>query len=390
MNHSEWVRAGWLVDGTGAPAIKDALLQIKGGRIIAVSSSPAPEDSPARVLDFSSCTVIPGLVDSHVHMVMSGTTDMAVRERQLFVSYQDALPVMKGHCRDHIAHGVVAVRDGGDWGGHALAFARSGQANPLIVKSAGKAWRAAGRYGKLVGRAPHGNQTLAQGINTNKENPDFIKIVGSGLNSLLSFGKQTPPQFTRQELTEAVQAARSQGLDVMVHANGEEPVRVALEAGCTSIEHGFFMGDDNLRRMADRQIVWAPTAVTMESYAASLPSDDPKAAGALKNLDHQLGQMARARQFGVPMACGSDAGSTGVNHGEALMREMALFIRAGYGMEEAVQAASATGAKMLGLTHMGVLQAEKDATWVAVEGPPDQFSNIITKPVCVMITGRRH
>ena len=68
-------------------------------------------------------------------------------------------------------------------------------------------------------------------------------------------------------MSAAVQAAASRGLSVMVHANGEAPVRIAAMAGCRSVEHGFFMGSENLSRMADRGVTWVPTAVTMQAYA---------------------------------------------------------------------------------------------------------------------------
>ena len=98
------------------------------------------------------------------------------------------------------------------------------------------------------------------------EEKDHIKIVNSGLNSLKEFGKETLPQFGAEELSDVVKIAGKCGRRVMVHANGKKPVAAALAAGCNSIEHGFFMGVENLKIMAEKGIVWVPTACTMKAY----------------------------------------------------------------------------------------------------------------------------
>ena len=87
-----------------------------------------------------------------------------------------------------------------------------------------------------------------------------MKIVNSGLNSLKVFGKQTPPQFGAEEMRAAVKTAKSFGLKTMVHANGKLPVKIAVDAGCDSIEHAFFMGAESLYRIAERGAIWVPTA----------------------------------------------------------------------------------------------------------------------------------
>ena len=126
---------------------------------------------------------------------------------------------------------------------------------------AGKAWHAPGRYGALIGRTPFSGHTLAQSNREEEHRADHIKIVNSGLNSLSSFAEETPPQFDTEQIQAAVQAGHDLGLRTMVHANGQEAVRVALEAGCDSIEHGYFMGNDNLLKMAEKGITWVPTDV---------------------------------------------------------------------------------------------------------------------------------
>lgn len=381
------IKAGWLIDGTSAPAAENVILTIENGVIKSLDHA-GPKES-ASILDYSGCTILPGLTDAHVHLVMSGTTDMAIRETQLFVAYEKSAPVIERHLKESLKSGVTSIRDGGDWGGHALRFVRENGDIPVMAKCAGKAWRADKRYGKLVGRPPKDGQTLAGAIAEDGQNPDFIKVVGSGLNSLIEFGKQTPPQFSREELSQALQAAKKLGLEIMIHANGDEPVRIAVEAGCQSVEHGFFMGQDNLKRMADNGTVWVPTAVTMEGYAQSIPDDDPKKAGALKNLDAQMELISQARELGVTLALGTDAGSTGVHHGRSLWREMALFMKAGFSLEEVICAAAKNGADLLGLNDQGTIAPCKAATLVMAKGSPQDLPASLQQPAAVMVRGKQ-
>ena len=122
----------------------------------------------------------------------------------------------------------------------------------MTANVSGKAWHYPNRYGRLIGRTPPENGTLADAIIKETDRVDQVKIVNSGLNSLICFGKQTKPQFTLNELSNAVNAANRRCLPVMVHANGRAPVEIAINAGVRSIEHGFFMGKENLKKMADR------------------------------------------------------------------------------------------------------------------------------------------
>ena len=205
----------------------------------------------------------------------------------------------------------MAVRDGGDYAGHALRYKKeclSSENLPIFLMSADKAWRAPGRYGKLIGRPPEDGISLSQSIAEVNEGSDHIKIVNSGLNSLTTFGKETLPQFSADQLKEAVRTADDLGLRIMVHANGDLPVKHAIEAGCHSIEHGFFMGKDNLMKLADRGIIWVPTTVTMKAYCDSLDIDSKEKDVSRKNLNHQLDQIAMAMKYGVSIAAGTDCG----------------------------------------------------------------------------------
>ena len=387
------IRAGWLIDGSGGDVFEDVLLEIKDGIIHDINPYRKDYLNQADVLDLSNCTILPGLVDSHVHLFMSGTDDRSVRDFQLVADYDDLKEVISRHTFQHLSQGVVAVRDGGDHGGHALRYKTENlkkSSSRLILKVAGKAWHRPGRYGRLIGRTPLPGESLAQAIAGEEETIDQIKIVNSGVNSLSSFGRLTAPQFELEELRSAVSAAGGRGLKVMVHANGELPVRIAIESGCHSIEHGFFMGKENLEKMAEKRVVWVPTIYTMKAYAEHMKRQtgrvDP-ADVARRNLEHQLKQLSMARELGVPVALGTDAGSLGVHHGAAVIEELKLFMKIGYSLSDAVKCATLNSAKLLGLKNYGTLEEKKSATFVAVKGGPSSLPASLKEIKALYIRG---
>ncbi len=379
--------AGWLIDGSGKPAVSHQLITVDDGRISAISDAHVEQPLPMNEIDLSNCTVIPALIDSHVHLVMSGTTESAIRQEQLNRNYTDGRRVIADHLREHLKHGVLAVRDGGDHHGHSLRY-KMDPSNPtrmpVEIAAPGRARHAPGRYGKLIGIPVGPGATLAHNLFELPSQRDHLKLVNSGLNSLTQFGVETPPQFDLADLAAAVAAARKRGLPVMVHANGYLPVKLAIAAGCNSIEHGFFMGRENMRRMAEREVVWVPTAVTMQAYSDYLMAQghrsDPSFADvSRRNLDHQLEQIGIARQIGVTLALGTDAGSPGVNHGQSLKTELSLFVAAGFSVEEAVRCASWNGARLMGLNDRGLVAPGMRADFLAVQAPPERLPEALNR-----------
>ncbi len=387
------VKAGWLIDGTGGPVQKDVLLGIHRGRLRSITPAHSEAFPEEDTLDCGLCTVIPGLVDAHVHLSMSGTEEAGIRRRQLYTEYEEAEGVIERHLKDHLCSGVVAVRDGGDHAGHTLRYRKERLKQsgiPLQVLVAGRAWHARGRYGRFIGRPPEDKATLWESIRRESPGTDHVKIVHSGLNSLLCFGKQTPPQFDRKDLADAVITARGLGLRVMIHANGETPVRDAVTSGCDSIEHGFFMGRENLTRMARQGITWVPTIYAMSACARTLAPGSREIEGAARNLKHQIRQLSEGIQKGVPVALGTDSGSLGVHHGYTVSDEMELFMQAGMTAEAAVRSATRNGAELLGLgDRLGCLIPGMPATFVVTRGGPDRLPAGLKPPCYVFIAGAR-
>jgi imidazolonepropionase-like amidohydrolase len=366
------LRAGWLIDGLGGPVATDQIVVLHKGRIHSIKPWDPALAAALEPVDLTDATVLPALMDAHVHLVLSGTLDDTRRQAQMQQTPEEARQAVLAHLQNHLDSGIVAVRDGGDKGGQVL-MAKKQQRSLVHLSATCWAWHAPGRYGGMIGRAPGPGQSLSRAVAGAARGADHIKLIQSGINSLASFGRPTAPQFSCDELVAVRQYARSRGLPIMVHANGSDAVRSALDAGCDSIEHGYFMGPDNLMRAADQQVFWVPTAAPMAALARPglLPAE--QADVARRTLDHQLEQVAAARRFGVRIALGTDAGSLGVDHGTAVHRELALLMSAGMSLSQAVRCATIHTATLLGLADRGALQPGCSADLIIVNGSPDHL-----------------
>lgn len=394
MADTQRILAGWLIDGTGGPIQKRVMLTVRDGIIDTITPFSKERVPDGDVCDFSYATLLPPLVDCHVHLAMSGSVDPKIREQQLHAGCRQLYPVIAAHLAHQFAHGVLTIRDGGDKNGCVLRFMESDDSalSPVVVIQTGRAWHQKGRYGGLIGRCPEDGESLAESYRRCGDTIHQVKLVNSGLNSLKSFGKVTAKQFGHKEIRELVELAERQGRKVMVHANGVDPVREALEGGCHSIEHGFFMGEDNLKRMAQSGTVWVPTAFTMKAYAQMMDDRGEKesAAVARKNVRHQLEQIAKARELGVVVALGTDAGSSGVLHGESMVEEMKLFRQAGYSLQEIIQCATGNGARLLGLAQPGTVVEGGPADFLAARGTPAQLPRKLGYLENIFTGGRPH
>ena len=394
MNKPKHIFAGWLIDGSGGPIQKDILIEIKESLILNLSeASPGQimnkDRNDAKIIDLGHCTVLPGLIDTHVHLAMSETDDPETRHQQLNARFEEVVDTISANLEDSLACGIVAVRDGGDKGGHALNYKlKNIRKSPVFFQAAGQAFHREGRYGGFLGRALPSHVSLADAISSDEKKIDHIKVFNSGVNSLKQFGLETPPQFQLKEMKMAVRAAHGRGLPVMVHANGRLPVKIALDSGCDSIEHGFFMGRENLEKMAELGVTWVPTACTMKAYAENLGPGSLESEISRKTLEHQVEQIGEAYRLRVPIAIGTDAGSVGVHHGKAVLEEMKLFSAAGISIQETVKCATLNGTRLLGLDKAGYLATGMEATLIAVKGEPDRLLNNLKDIQLVLIKGK--
>ena len=386
---------GWLIDGSGTPAQPAMWIRLQNGilRSIRKSTEAGPDSvKPGQsLLDPDACTLMPALIDSHVHLALpeiarQDPTDIDTSGESHRICRQ-----VKYELNQYVARGIMAVRDGGDAQKRVLRCRNHQDIKglPIQLKLAGMAWNKPGRYGQLIGRALAPQQNLADIILAAPGEGDHIKIVNSGLNSLTVYHKETTPQFNLAEMTAAVKAARQRGFKTMVHANGKRAVKVALNAGCDSIEHGYFMDTENLRQMADSRTTWVPTAYTMQALKDQMVLHGQAVDVVQQNLDHQIRQIQFAHERGVRIALGTDAGSAGVPHAQALINEMRLFKDAGLPIEKVVACATRNGARLMGLPGAGQIKRDLPANFVAVKGDPLQLPHSLEKIMLYYFDGNK-
>ncbi|MCI5208757.1 MAG: hypothetical protein D3910_08175 [Candidatus Electrothrix sp. ATG2] len=191
----------------------------------------------------------------------------------------------------------------------------------------------------------------------------------------------------------------------IVVANGVRQVAEALEAGCDAIEQGFGMGEANLRIMAERGVLWIPSVLRAKNaldgssgggsvccrfstrYVA--PGEPVPGAKAFwkKTLAEQLGQLRLARELGVKIAVGTGAGSAGILHGESVVEEIKLFLKAGYSLEGGIQCASKNGAEFFGMDQLGQLAVGQRATFLVTRGTAKQLPRKLSYLEGVYIDG---
>lgn len=265
---------------------------------------------------------IPPFRDSHMHFLRDGKplTD-------------DELPDMMDA---YVRRGIFQVHDMGHKSRIGLR-ARELSMTELRVKTAIMAIYSRGGYGSFLGIGVENAGEIAKVIaEVTEAGADFIKVVNSGVVDIAGEGV-TAGGFSPEALTLICREAAARGLVVSCHANGDDSIRSAVEAGTASIEHGFFISNATLRMMADKGVAWTPTAYALLSLGSSLPGERKKYVEDI--VARHLESIGYAASTGVRLQVGTDSGSAGVEHGSSFTEELRLFRKAGLPPERIIEAA---------------------------------------------------
>jgi len=374
--------------------ISPAEILIEGERIAAVGTS-VPHPPGAALIDLGDATLLPGLIDAHVHLFLHpGSEDLQTVEES--VPKRTILAVLAA--RDDLLAGYTAERDMGTEGAGSADSAVRDAIDAGLVP--GPRLRLSGNAIDILGGHEDANRfNPAQHVLSNatyannadeivavireqhKEGSDFVKIYETGKDQFRDGTLHTPYQYTEAELKAAVDEAARFGGNVAVHATGEPGTLYAAQAGVASIDHAVQLSDETIRLMKEKHIPAVPTFAVSE-YFAHLPGATARETSI---LDYKIKEFRRQIAAGIPFAVGSDVGP--FPHGTQA-REFELMVKYGMKPLAVLQADLLNGAKLLGWAgQIGELKPNYYADIIAVPGSPLDDIAVLERVAFVMKGG---
>jgi imidazolonepropionase-like amidohydrolase len=382
--------------GTGT-LLQPGEVLIEGERIRAVGTS-VDHPQGARIIDLGDATLLPGLIDAHVHLFLHpGAEDLQTVEES--VPWRTILAEQAA--KADLMAGFTAERDMGTEGAGSADTAVRDAINEGLVP--GPRLRVSGNAIDILGghedaihfnpaqrvlsNADYANSTeqLVEVMRAqHKEGSDFAKIYETGKDTLASGEFHTPYQYNEAQLAAAVEEAHRLGTVVGVHAMGEPGTLYAAQAGVASIDHATQLSDETMRLMRDKHIPAVPTFAIFEYFAQHAESPE-RAARERALLEYKVREFKKQVAAGIPFAVGSDVGP--FPHGTQA-REMELMVRYGMKPLAVLQADMIEGAKLLGWQgQIGELKPGYYADIVAVPGNPLDDITVLERVVFVMKGG---
>jgi len=382
------ILADQLIDGTGAKPIAKAALLFDRDRIVAVGRAAdigVPEG--AEVIETApGTTLMPGLIDVHVHLAYSGAVDPnAFRAESAFVNYPAMALRAVRYARESLEYGFTALRDMHAPGGTIIDLRNAinaGQIEGPRIKAPGLGLTVTGGHMDQPG---FGDMVSFRDMNAACDGPvEFRRGVRRQLTRGADFIKLNPCvgnrrderlyrfEMTVEEITAACDEAHEQGVMVAAHTSGGPPLTAAIAAGCDTVEHAHWIDDATLELMIERGTFLVPTLAVNEASSAYIMAN-PNAPSRTLNWakaseEAKWERLTRARRLGVKVAAGSDAGFF-LAHGKANAREIELLVEGGYTPLEAIHCATAVGADLMQI-EAGRLAAGKFADLLLVDGDP--------------------
>jgi imidazolonepropionase-like amidohydrolase len=382
---------------TGA-IVQPGEILVEGNLIRAVGTS-VEHPAGAKVIDLGNTTLMPGLIDAHVHLFLHpGAEDL----QTVIESVPWRTILAEQAAKDDVMAGFTAERDMGTEGaGSADTAVRNAISQGLIpgprLRISGNAidilggHEDANRYNPVqhvLSNADYANsaeQIVEVMREQHKEGSDFAKIYETGPDRMVDGVLQTPYQYTAAQLTAAVEEAHRLGGFVGVHAMGEPGTLYAAQAGVASIDHATHLSDETIRLMKEKGIFAVPTFTIFDYFAHHRDTQDQAAAEA-EMLDYKIKEFKKQVASGVPFAVGSDVGP--FPHGTQA-RELTLMVQYGMKPLAALQADMINGAKLLGWQgKIGELKPGYFADIVAVPGNPLDDISTCEHVIFVMKDGK--
>lgn len=400
------IHAGHLLAEPGKPARGASTITIEAGKVVSVADGFQPADPGATLIDLRDKYVLPGLIDSHVHLTSdAGGIAGQLEEMTLSPAAQAFNAQVNG--MKTLRAGFTTVRNLGDGDGVTLALrdaiADGKTKGPRIVDAGASISGSAGHMDGSLGYRDELRPFFAGAGNTCNgaddcrravrlqigRGADVIKFASTGgVNSRIGAG--LGKQMFDDEAQAIVETAHMFGKKVAVHAHGADGIRLALAAGVDSVEHGTILDDATIAAWAKSKTYYVPTLSTVNGYkeriAANAAAYEPDV---LAKIQWRIGITGQSLEKlvprGVRIAFGTDAGVS--KHGRNA-DEFELMVEHGMTPVEALKAATVNAADLLGLSNeIGTIAPGKSADIIAVAGDPIADVRVLKKVDFVMARG---
>ena len=403
------LRPELLIDGTGTPPRKEVIVAVEGTKILFVGSEgefEPPSGRDVRHMDLAGKTILPGLVDDHVHLALgtSGGYEAMMKD-------SDGIQLVTGivNAGQALRAGITAVKDCG--ARNRISFdLRDAQTRGLIL---GPRILVSGRPLCITGGHFHfcndnecdgpwevrkrARQMLKEGV-------DFIKLMASGGGTKGTDNKR--PSFEEEEIRAAVEEAEKFGKTVSAHCEAYESVGRAARGGVHIIQHAGFIRPDGtrgfdeeaVRTMVEKGLYYDPTLQTgsflMDMLREKKTLGEPlseKEKEQLANAEYKIRQKSESLLKMVKMGVKLVAGSDGIGLGNCtrLVRTLELMVEAGITPLEAIVSATGRAAEAVKMNHVfGILAEGRQADIIAVNSDPTRNISVLRSPVMVMQAGK--
>ncbi len=382
-----------LWDGTGSGAKSKMSVEVRDGRVYWVGPATDWNGSRGgvRVVDGRARTLIPGMMDCHVHYSGPGGPEWIAR-------FTDPLPEISMRAVElaetSLRSGVTTARDVGAPLGVSIRLARaarSGESLAPNIRAAGTWIAHRGTYVSFARLFSEPGE-LREAIKTEiEEGVDLIKVALAGWNEGARPKDSPDIPFSEKLLSIAVDEAHKAGFKIACHANDPTSCRIAAHAGVDSLEHGMFLKADELEAMAENKTFLVPTMSVWDAmayYARAVDWPEARRKRAEDLREGSRAAVAGAIKTGVKIALGTDAGGGAARHGR-IAREAELMAECGMDPQSALVAATSNAATLIGENERGTIEKGKVADMVLLDRNPLEDISALRLVAAVFKEGRR-
>lgn len=396
------IKVGLLIDGSSKTPQENMLIIIENNIIKSIkkfSKENLPAD--AEIFNLENKTLLPGLIDSHIHLALNGETSFDTLMLKELIPYQ-AIRATEYVKRD-LMNGFTTIRAVGDKGFIDVALRQAIEkgfvTGPRILASGHMLSISGGRdnyppeisYEDNLWAECDGPAEVAKAARLQlKYDVDWIKL---GVTGAVTAGGGLPgaQQLTEEEIRAAVECAEMYGKKVSGHAHGAAGVKAALRAGVHSIEHGLLIDEEALHMMVEKEAYWVPTFVPIHNilkYGVENGIPQSMIDRTINISDNHKSMFKKALDLGVKIVMGTDVGMPFTYHGENAA-EIELMVNNGMKEMDAIISSTSRASEMLGLDDkIGKISEGLLADIIAIEGNPLDNISLLKDVKFVMKDGK--